>query len=227
MRDVRFLVFLLVNLCWLAGAQAQSDKKLGVRFLAQEVPAELGEVTTLLADGETRGKPFALPMNNLSPVIEVPARRFLLTRAADTLPLASVALPEEGRSFIVLLLVNPKGGYQPVVLPADDSAFRFGDYYLHNLSGGPVRGKIGGSNLLLKPGEGRIIKATGAVDGRYYDIAFAVPDESRASGMRFITTSRWPVSERTRSYVFFFTDTRTQRVRFRAVDEFAPVEDAE
>lgn len=202
----------------MAGQDA-SGKPAVVRFVAQAVPAGMGQVVMRMEDKIS--DPFDMPVNNFTAELKSPGRLFQLTIVGKETAIGVVKLPEEGAEFIVLLLATKKDSYESVVLPANGAGFRPGDVYLNNTSDTPVQGQIGDSRFTLAAGKGRIHQPSGAVDGTYYDVAFVIREESGKS--RFLTTSRWPVTDRTRSYVFFFKDPTTDRIKFRAVEEFIPV----
>ncbi len=177
-----------------------------------------------MREEDRESKPFGLPVNNLSPQMKSPGRLFKLFPVGSEVPIGQVKLPAEGSRFIILLVVTKTGAkgrynYKPVVIPSDGS-FRPGDVYLHNASNVPVLGKIGDRSLTLAPRKGRIHRPTGAVNELYYDIAFAI--RKKEGKNRYLTTSRWPVTNRSRSYVIFYRDPSTKRIRFRAVDELLP-----
>ena len=77
---------------------------------------------------------------------------------------------------------------------------------------GSVKFVIGGSS-------GRIVRPEGAKAERYYDVGFGVREEQ---GNRMLSTTRWPVDDHSRSYVFFFQNPTSGRLDYRAVDEFVP-----
>jgi hypothetical protein len=214
-------IYLLLGYMLGAGLYAQSSggKPPNVRFVAQALPDKMGQVVMRVEEKES--DPFDLPMNNLTSEMKAPGRLFNLVLAGGTRPIGVVQLPPEGSSFIVLLLTLRKDRYDAVVLPDKGTSFRPGDVYLHNTSGVPVLGQIGDKRFTLTPGKGRIHTPTGAVDETYYDVGFLIKEEDGSN--RFLSTSRWPVSDRTRSYVFFFKDPSTQRIGFRAVDELIPL----
>lgn len=213
-------VFCLI-VATLAGATAQEAGKGGptVRFLAERVPAEIAEVVLLA--GEAKSKAFSLPVNHLSDPQVAPARSFVIQPAAKAVNLVTVTLPEEGKAFNVLLVPSAKGGYSPVVIPAGDPSFKGGDVYFYNHSPKVVLGYVGTAKLVLQPGKGQILRPAGPRPDKNYDVGFGVREKE---GDRVLSKSRWPVDDTNRSYVFFFVNPKTQRVDFRAVDEFVPVE---
>jgi hypothetical protein len=211
-------ILLLALLVLPLGAQQKSDKIL-VRFVAQQLPPGVGKL--VMVAGDERSDAFDLPVNHLSDRLAAPARGFAIQPEDKALALAKVALPEPGREFIVLLVVGDQPGFTPVVLPAKDLSFRPGDTYLHNVSKRTIVGVVGTSKFTLPPKKGTVVRPAGARDERFYDVAFGVRE---GEGTRVISTTRWPVDERVRSYVFFFENPARRDVDFRAVDEFVPLD---
>lgn len=188
-----------------------------VRFLAQAVPDKLGKV--VLADAESRSDPFDLPMNNLSPAQEPPSRVFSVWSQDKNVSLATVKLPEEGKDFICLLLLQPdKPGYTSMLMPADNPKFKAGDVCIFNNANKPVLGFLGTSKFELNPGKSTVVTPRGGEE-RFYRIALGVKE---AEGNRLLKSMKWPKSTQTRYYVFFYVDPVKNRIRYRAVDEFLP-----
>lgn len=131
--------------------------------------------------------------------------------SAENLSLATVTLPESGDSFIV------------IVISANNPDFKAGDIYsvdiyFHNHSDKPVLGYVGKSKFALNPAKGTTLRPEGpGGEGNYYDVGLGFRD---TEGERTLSMARWPVQEGIRMYVFFFVNSRTQRIDFRAVDEF-------
>lgn len=206
-----FLLALVIH----ANAQG-GGKGPTVRFLAERVPADLGQV--VLSADETRGQPFDLPVNNLSEPMAAPARACKLLSVEKNVPLANLAFPEKGDEFIALLVPSPEGGYKPVIMSAKDPKFKVGDVYFHNHSDKAVLGYVGTAKFTLAPGKGTVLRPAGAKDDTYYDVGFGFHDETK--GNRVLSKTRWPVDKHIRSYVFFFVNPSTKKIDFRAVDEF-------
>lgn len=216
---MRFVTVLALALSAAVHAQAPKSGDLKVRFLAERAPGDLGQV--LMAAAEVKSAPFDLPVNNLSEPLVPPARAFSLRTAGKDLPLANVALPDSGKSFIVVLIPATAGGYKPVVISAQDPKFKPGDVYFYNHADKPVLGYVGTATFILQPGKGQTLTPKGAKPEKYYDVGFGVREKD---GDRALSTTRWPVDDKVRSYVFFFVNPTTKRLDFRAVDEFVPPE---
>lgn len=220
---MRRIHLLAVLLAWVLSstithaAAPGKTKGLAVRFLAQSAPADLGPV--VLAANDVRTAEFDLPLNNLSIPQTPPARVFSLWAVKKNISLATITLPEEGDSFIALLITSPKGGYTPVVMRYDDPKFRPGDIYFHNLADKTVVGFVGTAKFQLPAGGGTILTPKGARNEKFYDVGLGVRE---TDGDRVLATTRWPEDNQVRNYVFFFVDPGTNRIAFRAVDEFVP-----
>ena len=213
---IRFLIPCAVLLTTIASTIAAPKKgEVEVRFLAERIPRKLGKV--VLLNAETRSDPFNLPMNNLSPPQEPPARVFSVWAVDKNVSLATVKLPKEGKSFVVLLLPSLKGAYVPLVMPFDNPNFKGGDIYFYNNANKPVLGIIGKAKLSLGPGKGTILTPRGFGNKKYYHVMLGVKE---AEGNKVIKSMKWPASKTMRNYVFFYVDPKKKRVTFRGVDEF-------
>ena len=216
MSMLRIAVALTIALTTLSQAQSSGKGGAKVRFLAERVPANLGEVE--LAAEEIRSSPFKLPINNLSDPQDAPARTFSVVPQGKTTSLIDVALPEDGKNFIVMLVPASKG-YKAIIMADNDPNFKPGDVYFYNHANKSVLGYVGTAKFTLAPSKGMTLRPKGARAEGFYDVGFGVKEKE---GNRAISTTRWPVEEQIRSYVFFFVNPSTQRLDFRAVDEFVP-----
>lgn len=208
--------------CFSHGQETQENKKsekgLQVRLLAEVAPPELGKV--YLAIGEARTAAVVLPTNEFSQPVPVSAREMILKTENKDVSLCPIQLPEGGKHFAVILVTAKPAGYRPIIVRTDDPTFKIGDVMFINRSEKIVLGKLGDTPLVLNPGEFKKAKPSNPKENAYYDIAFAIREPS---GDRLISTTRWPIDQSLRSYVFFFTNA-DGRTTFRAVDEFvAPV----
>jgi hypothetical protein len=213
----RLIPFCLGLVLSLSSAWAEKKPQLEVRFLAESIPADLGQVS--LAFEDQRTSPFDLPMNNLSTPQIPPARTFQLWLPDKNRAISTITLPQEGVSFVVLLLISPKGGYSPVVMRSDNPEFKPGDIYFINNADKTVLGYVGTSKFTLAPAKSTIVRPQGARAEKFYDVGLGVREEE---GDRVLTTTRWPEDKMARFYVFFYVNPATKRVAYRAVDEFVP-----
>lgn len=210
---------LVVSLLLSTGLFAQSppSKDLQVRFLAERSPKEISQV--VMAVGDSRSEAFDLPSNYLSTPFTPTARAFSLRAVKPDVALASITLPEDGKSFIVLLIPAKEGGFKPIVIRSDDPTFKTGDVYFYNHCSKVILGYVGTAKFTLDPEKGMVLRPTGARAEGFYDVGFGVREEQ---GNRTLSQTRWPVDDKVRSYVFFFVNPTTTLLDFRAVDEFIP-----
>lgn len=209
------LVTFLLPACLFA--QSPDSHKVAVRFLAERRPDEIGQV--IMAIGDKHSDPFDLPANYLSPPHSPPARTFSLRATHPDVALAAITLPEEGQSFVVILVPVKEGGFKPIVISADDTGFKQGDVYFYNHCPKLVLGYVGTAKFLLEPAKGLVIHPSGARAENFYDVGFGVRE---VKGDRVLSNTRWPVDDKVRSYVFFFVNPVTSLPDFRVVEEFLP-----
>jgi hypothetical protein len=213
---IKLLITCVALLSTVAGAiAAPKEAKVEVRFLAERIPPKLGKV--VLVSDELRSDPFDLPMNNLSSPQVATARVFSLRAVNKNVLISKIKLPEEGKSFVVILIPSAKGDYSPLVIPFDSPNFKGGDIYFHNNSTKSVLGLIGKTKLSLAPGKGTVLTPRGFGNKRFYYVKLGVQE---ADGNKVIKSMKWPSSKMVRNYVFFYIDPKKNRVTFRAVDEF-------
>lgn len=212
-------LFLIAILLLSSRAFSAPEDKAGVkvRFLAERCPSGLGQV--LMSAGEQVSETFDLPTNHLSQPWSPPARAFLLQTCERKLTLSTIALPEKGDSFVILLVPSREGGFKPVAIPTDDQKFPAGDVYFYNHSSQLVGGQVGTEKFSVHPGEGLLFKPAGARKEDFYDVGFYSLEEN---GLRPLSKTRWPVDDKVRTYVFFFMNPVLNRLDFRTVDEFIP-----
>jgi len=215
---MKLLIACVALLTTMASTNAAPKKdKVEVRFLAERVTRNLGKV--VLLNEELRSDPFDLPMNNLSAPQKPPARVFSVWAVDKKASIATVKLPEEGKSFVVILFPSAKGTYNPVVMPFDNPNFKGGDIYFFNSANKSVLGLLGKTKMSLAPGKSTVLTPSGFGDKKFY---YAILGVREADGNRVIKSMKWPASKTMRNYVFFYVDPKKKRITYRAVDEFVP-----
>lgn len=216
--SLRFFGLILALVLPVTAQDKPSSKAAGslqVKFLAEQAPESLGNVFLQLGEKE-KSPGFALPTNHLSEPVVVAVRIMVLKTLDKEIPLCTINLPDAGSEFAVILVTAKPAGYQPIVVRTDDPSFKAGDVLFINRSEKTVLGKLGTTPLILKPGETAKSRPSGPIDNTYYDIAFATREET---GDKILSSSRWPIDNQLRSYLFFFTNAQG-RTTFRAVDEY-------
>lgn len=198
------------------GARTAGKAGVKVSWLAARGFGDDGKSVAKVGE-EWQSKPFAIPSNSLSEPLALPARKFTLV--VKERPVTTIALPEEGKDFVVVLAPNTEGKWQSFAIRTDDGVFRPGDVFIHNSTATMVGGKLGRQEFALPGGKGERIRPLADPDKPFIDVAMYYKQGEQT---RILSTTRWPLDERTRGYVFFFTDPKTGRIEYRAVDEFVP-----
>ncbi len=202
-----------------ASAQTAAPAKatgITIRALAEIVPDDLGAV--YLSEGEARSGSFVLPTNNLSDPMGAPGRTLSVKTADKDQTICRFQLPAEGKRFVVILSPAQPAGYKAHIVRTDVAGFDPGDVFFLNRTNQTILGKLGTKALVLEPGKTAITRPAGATEGVYYDVSFAA---RTPQGDKLLSTVRWPVDERVRSYIFFVHNAEGG-VTYRAVDEFVP-----
>ena len=206
------LAILLLAAC---GLSAQ-EKAPEIRFVAQALPESMAEVRLVGGDGAS--DPFEIPVYNLSEPIEAPARNLTIQSTSLESAKVPIVLPGASVSYIVILIVDPKEGLVPVVLPGDTPSFGRGHVYMRNITSRRIVGKVGSRKFSIAPGSGEIVKPAGA-DRGLYDVLIGAVEEKE---IRPLSTTRWPENNTQRSYLIFYENPVTKWIEFRAIDEFMP-----
>lgn len=193
---------------------ADAVEKAEIRFLAESLPEEFGEVRWVAND--KKGDPFQLSTSQLSDAFKVPERAFVLFEIKTNRELAKVILPAVGNSFLVILFSKEDRTMKAEVV-GDSPMFRAGDLFLYNNTVHTIVGNAGETEILLLPGEGKPVRPSGARQDGNFDVSFSMRENS---SNRVLRTMRWPAQTRFRSYGFFFWNNAKKRIEFRAVDEF-------
>jgi hypothetical protein len=212
---INFLRTGVIIVTFLISATGEASSLIKVRFIAEKLTMDRNQVR--LADGEWSSGGFDLAANNLTPPQQVPVRTFQILTYEEGAELSTVQLPEEGSSFVVLLVMNSDGTYNSVVIKHDDPQFQSGDIYFYNNTDRTLIGSVGVSEIVLSPKGEAMLSPEGAKDNSYYDVTWAVEENG---GRHVFDNSRWPKDEKVRSYVIFYLDSRNRKVSYRAVGEF-------
>jgi len=212
------LVGLSLGLYMPAGLRAQeSIKTICITVCATDI---VGDLNTLhLASG---GKPAAktikwldIPLNvfTVSQPIEVTGPRtlnFLATATPDSQPVASIALPGDAISYLLVFVPNKDAnGYR--IIPIVEHDFPYGSYFLLNCSKVRLAVSIADQKKLLKPGEH--VNVPGA-NGKSQDVSIhaSINDE-----VRLIRSTRWQLDENQREVILFYSQAGTDLVNSKHI----------
>jgi hypothetical protein len=175
----------------------------------------------LLASGETKTAPFAIPDNGFSaPVISPAASKTLALGSAKETPfrsLATVKLPDTGKRFLVILLPDKDQTLRAIVVRADDPAFRPGQIMILNLAQEILAADLGGEKLSFAPGSQTIFRPQRKNNLANYQVRFYQAKEGKP---KLFAASLWPYFDAKRAFVFLHIDRASGSPTFRSIDEF-------
>lgn len=216
----RCLVMSLLLSCVTLHAQdvVEQEKRVSIRLLASSLLK--GADSVVIQSGKIRSGKVMVPTHGLSSPVLVNGRQLVLGLIPEKgngpiKPLAKIQLPQQGRKFLLLLVPN-NHGYSCKVIRLDYGNFQGGDTLFYNVGDTSIGGMIGKRKFAVSPGKLRIMKAPIADGKPYYQVRFYYNDQGKA---RIFRDTRWPRDDRSRSYIFFFTNPKTSRVTYRAIDE--------
>lgn len=209
----------------LAEGQAQNEGQVSLQFVS--FPRSNDGEPVELQIGEGRTIEVAIPTNEISPAYRVP-------RMAEWVVGKNGAGPDGQPAFNVfargaaldspsqLILLIRKGrthaeGFEMVALDSRDTGFGGGRFLFLNASDVSVAGETGGERFALRPGAHTIVTPRAESGERSFHAMFYFSLEGRA---RPFFSSRWPVSDRARSLVFFYHDPNSGQLRFHTIRDF-------
>jgi hypothetical protein len=201
-------------------ADKKAEKGVTLRLLACEVSPEPAKV--LLEAKGSKSEAIDLPSSGFSEPMAVAARSVAVMAPDNEVPLCSITLPAEGKSFAVLLAQEKPAGWVPFVVRLDDDSLKAGDYYFINRSPKTVVLKLGATELVLEAGAATKSRPTEPVHNHYYNITMSERGDSRDKP---IASTRWPVENTTRGYIIFLTGPNGRTI-YRSVDQSVDVVEA-
>jgi hypothetical protein len=130
-------------------------------------------------------------------------------------------------SQIILLIRSGKenaDGMKVIPIANNTANFGGGKFFFMNASKVDIAGALGGTKFTLKPGKQTIIEPKelnkregGGAAGFFTEFFFRKEEEARP-----FFSSTWPANEKARSMVFFYHDTRNDRLRMHTIRDYIP-----
>jgi hypothetical protein len=202
-----------------AAQEKPSPKDTLIRFSSFGLANDGSEY--LLAWGETKTAPFAIPDNGFSDPVAAPApvKTLALGSAKETpfRSLATVKLPDTGKRFLVILLPDKNQTLRPIVVRADDPTFRPGQIMILNFAREILAADLGGEKLTFQPGSRTIFRPQRKNNLANYQVRFYQAKEGKP---KVFAASLWPYFDAKRAFVFLYTDRASGTPSFRSIDEF-------
>ncbi|MGB6221372.1 MAG: hypothetical protein WBG04_10075 [Haloferula sp.] len=203
----------LVSLFLVAQRVEGAEKGITLRLLACEASKEPAEVW--LETGTTKSDVFELPSSGLSEPMSVSGRSVELKSPDQDAPLCTITLPDQGKSFAVLLATEDPAEFVPALVRLDDEAFKPGDFYFVNHTPKTVVVEMGETELVLEAGKTQKSRPTEAEGKPFYNVTMS--ERAEANDKVFAST-RWPVANENRSLVIFLTKANGRTI-YRTVEE--------
>lgn len=197
----------------LAAPRAEGAESISLRLLACE--ASKKPPTVWLEAGSSRSDIFELASSGLSEPISVSGRSVVLKSPSQAAPLCTITLPDQGKSFAVLLATEDPAKFVPAVVPLDDEAFKPGDFYFVNHAPKTVVVNLGETELVLEAGTTQKSRPTGADGKPFYNVTMSERDDSKD---KIFASTRWPATNENRSLIIFHTKASGRTV-YRTVEE--------
>jgi hypothetical protein len=207
------VLFCLVFSIWKVEGAGKDEKGVTLRLLACEVSTEPAKV--FLETKDSKSAVFDLPSSGFSEPMPLSARSVELKSPDNEAPLCHITLPEEGKSFAVLLAPEKPSGFVPFVVRLDDDSFKAGDYYFFNRAAKTVVLKLGGTEVILEAGNAVKSHPTDPIHEHHYNITMS---ERSESGDKLFASTRWPLVNPNRGYVIFTTGPSGKTI-YRTVDQ--------
>lgn len=197
-----------------AGLSAQeAGQKIRIAVCATDIVAALPTLH-LASGGNNAAKTptwLDIPLNvfTLSQPIEYEGARtlnFLAATTAEAKPVASIDLPGDAMSYLLVFVPNAESnGYR--VLPIVDADFPYGSYFLVNCSAFQVAVNIASQKKILPPGG----KATLAgANGQPQDVLIHASIHEQA---RLVRSTSWQLAANQREVVLFYKPPGSDLVR--------------
>ena len=169
--------------------------------------------------GESVGQAVSIGARGLSEAFRAPARLFALAVPDKSQPLGyralgSVALPEVGDDFIILL--EPvKDTFRAHVISSKESRFDADSLLFFNASDVVIGAALGGSKVIIPPRKSVFGKPPAQGEKPFYQVTFYYQQEG---DVRPFYDTRWPHRKDSRCYIFFYRS-ENGRLTYQSVDE--------
>lgn len=215
-------------------AMAQEAETVTLRFITFPKSANPEPFQLLVAPGETME--IKAPTNALSTPYQV--KRLSAWSFGKIEPGKTAEEPPTFTSYgsapapassdqIILLIRNGKenkDGLQVIPMDNRSESFGGGQFFFMNAAKVDIAGMLGGTKFTLKPGKFTVIKPTelkqreeGGKGLFFTEFYFRKDEEARP-----FFSSTWPHNEKARSMVFFFHDTKNDRLRMHTIRDYVP-----
>lgn len=219
------LLTLLIPLGIASMAAGQNPQEVTLQFLSFPRAHDPAPVELLLANQSTME--VEIPTNALSSTYQVPP--------SNTWVVGETVVGEDGRSQFKelgraaainspsqLIMLIRKGedhseGFAVLVMDNRETSFGGGRFLMMNASNVDIAGEVGSERFAIRSGAHSIIRPRSESDERSFHAMFYFRADEN---VRPFYSTRWPVSDRARSLVFFYNDPANGRIRLHTIRSF-------
>jgi len=225
MKNITFALLLLLFVTHLS-AQQQATTPIKVSLFAAEHAD--GHKKVMLDSEKGKLSEVALPTNFTSlplPVLLTKNRELYIRSTKPVFneelqknfhpPISMVTIPE-GIKDILVILVPTEGemAYKAIVINKNKSNFPLGSYALINFSMSNIRGLVGTTKVLSKPGKIVYFKAKGGNE-KGVDVEFRFQQED--SSWKPFAKTYWFKEKEKRHLLCTYLDTKTDRMKIKGI----------
>jgi hypothetical protein len=112
---------------------------------------------------------------------------------------------------------NNADGMDVIPIDNDTANFGGGKFLFMNATKVDIAGEAGGVKFTIKPGESTIIKPQTVSNIQASEEIFSFREGNEAKPF---FSSKWPISDKSRSLIFFYIDPASQRLRMHSIRDF-------
>lgn len=184
-------------------------------------------VELLVGEGETIK--LEVPSNELSGSVRVPrmtswvfGEKFTNAEGKPSFKIFGETKSIPSSNQLILLIRKGKNmadGVEVRTIANDLSEFGGGKFLFMNAAKVDIAGDAGGEKFALRPDAHTIVKPKPDPGGGLFQATFAFRRDDKPQPF---FSSRWPVSDKTRGFIFFYHDPNTQQLRMHSIRDFLP-----
>ena len=112
---------------------------------------------------------------------------------------------------------NNADGMDVIPIDNDTANFGGGKFLFMNATKVDIAGEAGGLKFAIKPGESTIIKPQAVNNDQASEEMFSFHKDNETKPF---FSSKWPISDKSRSLIFFYNDPTSQRLRMHSIRDF-------
>ncbi len=221
-----YLNFFMIFCLLLLPCYAQQEAKVTLQFLTFPITREPLSIKLLV--GENKTLDLNISSNELAQPIKVPHMEslsfgdthsdkddkeyFKVYGKAKTLPVPSqlILLIRKGK--------RAEDGFDVIPFSNDIKSLGGGKFLFYNLSIVDIAGEVGGKRFTLKPSQHTILDPKPDKSGRMFHALFYFRE---GNNPRAFFSSMWPYLDKGRSLVFFYNDSKTNKIKLHTIRDFS------